>query len=119
MIYESTVFTLTLWRIVKLSREFGSSALMHRLAENGLLYFAVLLVLILFSGIGGNIDRTKLASNGSGILAALSSVVCSWIMFSLYALPVDPRDSSQSRDYETDEEARFAVPMTVMTGDTF
>ncbi|KAG8713465.1 hypothetical protein FRC08_013218 [Ceratobasidium sp. 394] len=119
MIYEFTVFTLTLWRIFRLSREFGSSTLMHRVAENGILYFAVLLVLILFSGIGGGIDRIKLASNGSGILAALSSVVCSRIMFSLYALRAeDARNLSQSGDYETDADAQFAIPMTVMNGDS-
>ncbi|KAG8713464.1 hypothetical protein FRC08_013217, partial [Ceratobasidium sp. 394] len=66
MIYESTVFTLTLWRIVKLSRECGSSPLLQRLAENGVLYFAVLVVLMLFAVIGDRIGGIRLPSNGSG-----------------------------------------------------
>ncbi|KAG8699865.1 hypothetical protein FRC08_005067 [Ceratobasidium sp. 394] len=84
--WEWAVFGLTIWKICKLKESYGATPLMQRLADNGIAYFVVLLLLFLFLCIGGSIDQMKIASNGSGFIAAISSIVCSRVIISLHEL---------------------------------
>ncbi|KAG9087338.1 hypothetical protein FS749_002990 [Ceratobasidium sp. UAMH 11750] len=84
--YDAILFVITVWRAWVSSRTFGSSPLMQRLVENGALHSGVLVVLMLFACIGGATNTLSIPSNGSGILGAMSSVVCSRIIFSLHTL---------------------------------
>ncbi|KAG9086479.1 hypothetical protein FRC07_013078, partial [Ceratobasidium sp. 392] len=77
---------MTVRRVWVLSKEYGSTPLMTRLAENGALHSGVLVVLMMFACIGGRTETVRIASNGSGVLGAMSSVVCSRIIFSLHTL---------------------------------
>ncbi|QRV78428.1 hypothetical protein RhiJN_06443 [Ceratobasidium sp. AG-Ba] len=82
--WEWTVFGLTIWKIWNLQESYGATPLMQRLAQNGIAYFVVLLLLFLFLTIGGSIEQIKIASNGSGFVVAISSVVCSRVIISLH-----------------------------------
>ncbi|CAE6421315.1 unnamed protein product [Rhizoctonia solani] len=86
LVYESTLFCLTIWRIYILSKDFGSTPLMQTLARSGMAYFATLVVLMILACIGGTIQTVKIAANASGVLSAMSSVVCSRMIFSLHRI---------------------------------
>ncbi|KAG9079014.1 hypothetical protein FS749_008911 [Ceratobasidium sp. UAMH 11750] len=113
LFYDTTMFAMTVHRIWVLSKEFGSTPLMGRLAKNGALHSAVLIALMLFSCLGGTSEAVKIASNASGVLGAISSVVCSRIIFSLHALAEEEAKDRcpTSRGGTTGVETRFAVPM--------
>ncbi|KAG9091421.1 hypothetical protein FRC06_000577 [Ceratobasidium sp. 370] len=113
LIYDTTLFGMTVHRIWILSKEYGSTPLMGRLAKNGALHSAVLIALMLFSCLGGTSEAVKIASNASGILGATSSVVCSRIIFSLHALAEEEAKSRlpSSRGWTSGGDTRFAVPM--------
>ncbi|KAG8772748.1 hypothetical protein FRC12_002912 [Ceratobasidium sp. 428] len=113
LIYDSTMFIMTVLRIYVLSSEYGATPLMERLAENGALHSGVLVVLMMFSCIGGTVETVKIAANGSGILGAISSVVCSRIIFSLHTLAEDEANKRLpfSEDKDTSGDIRFAVPL--------
>ncbi|KAG8715623.1 hypothetical protein FRC08_010335 [Ceratobasidium sp. 394] len=119
LFYDTVMFAMTVHRIWILSREFGSTPLMGRLAKNGALHSAVLIALLLFSCIGSTSEVVKIASNGSGVLGVISSIVCSRIMFSLHALAEEEKRNRfpTSRGGTTGVETRFAVPMSDL--DTF
>ncbi|KAG8725829.1 hypothetical protein FRC12_024002 [Ceratobasidium sp. 428] len=113
LIYDSILFVMTVRRVWVLSKEYGSTPLMTRLAENGALHTGVLVVLMMFACAGSRTESIKIASNGSGILGAMSSVVCSRIIFSLHTLA--DREKQQSLPATADEggtrSGRFEVPM--------
>ncbi|KAG9079467.1 hypothetical protein FS749_008513, partial [Ceratobasidium sp. UAMH 11750] len=64
--FDAILFSVTVWRIWTSSREFGSTPLMKRLVENGVLHFAVIVALMVFACIGATTDTLSIPSNGSG-----------------------------------------------------
>ncbi|CAE6432110.1 unnamed protein product [Rhizoctonia solani] len=101
LVYESTLFFLTIWRIYILSKEFGTSPLMQTLARklltgSGMAYFATLVGLMILACIGGTIPTVKIAANASGVLTAISSVVGSRMIFSLYQITNKERQERQA-----------------------
>ncbi|KAH7333581.1 hypothetical protein B0J17DRAFT_709213 [Rhizoctonia solani] len=96
LVYESTLFFLTIWRIYILGKEFGASPLMQTLARNGMAYFATLVGLMILACIGGTIQTVKIAANASGVLTAVSSVVGSRMIFSLYQITNKERQEGQA-----------------------
>ncbi|KAJ1300738.1 hypothetical protein OPQ81_002381 [Rhizoctonia solani] len=66
LVYESSLFVLTIWRIYDLSKDFGATPLMRTLARNGIAYFATLVVLMILACVGGTIQTVKIAANASG-----------------------------------------------------
>ncbi|KAG8692395.1 hypothetical protein FRC09_011218 [Ceratobasidium sp. 395] len=102
LIYDSILFVMTVRRVWVLSKEYGSTPLMTRLAENGALHTGVLVVLMMFACAGSRTESIKIASNGSGR-----------IIFSLHTLA--DREKQQSLPATAGEDAissvRFEVPM--------
>ncbi|CAE6389829.1 unnamed protein product [Rhizoctonia solani] len=89
---------------------------MQTLAQNGMVYFAALVVLMVLACIGGTIETVKIASNASGVLSAISSVVCSRMIFSLYRITRKERledltTPPTSGDTNGSMVPRFAIPM--------
>ncbi|QRW26474.1 F-box-like domain protein [Rhizoctonia solani] len=123
LIYESSLFFLTIWRIYGLSKDFGATPLMQTLARNGMTYFATLVGIMILACIGGTIPPVKIAANGSGVLSAMSSVVCSRMIFSLYRISDkelrERQVSSRSRD-DPDEGIipHFAIPLQSLASTT-
>ncbi|KAG8728563.1 hypothetical protein FRC12_021647, partial [Ceratobasidium sp. 428] len=74
LVYDSILFIMTVRRVWAMSKEYGSTPLMTRLAENGALHAGVLVVAVLFACIGNKIESTKIASSGSSIFGAMPSV---------------------------------------------
>ncbi|KAG8712366.1 hypothetical protein FRC11_000318 [Ceratobasidium sp. 423] len=66
LVYELTLFLLTIWRLYILSKDFGSTPLMQTLAQNEMAYFATLVVLMVLACIGGTIQTLRIAANASG-----------------------------------------------------
>ncbi|KAJ1306036.1 hypothetical protein OPQ81_010749 [Rhizoctonia solani] len=92
-IYESTLFIVTLWKLATMKKYFGSTALSRRLAEH--------------------IKTIQVATNASGVVIAVSSVVCSRIIFSLYQLDEERRRGPDLTNRPvTSLRTDFAVPMT-------
>lgn len=121
MAYESCVFFLTIWKIWRMSRDFGATPLMQRLAQNGVLYFAVIVLIMVLSCVGGTIDAVKIPSNGSGILSSVTSVVCSRMIFSLHRLIEAERQEGLAGSYSVSQTAgvpRFAIPLASMNAST-
>ncbi|KAG9087337.1 hypothetical protein FS749_002989 [Ceratobasidium sp. UAMH 11750] len=113
LVFDTILFVITVWKVWASSRVFGSSPLMQRLAENGALHSGVLVALMVFACIGGTIDTLSVPSNGSGLLGAMSSVVCSRNIFSLHTLAEEER---KRRMLEVIDEnvvgtTRVSVPM--------
>ncbi|KAG9127905.1 hypothetical protein FRC07_007751 [Ceratobasidium sp. 392] len=113
LIYDTTLFLMTVRRVWVLSKEYGSSPLMTRLAENGALHSGVLVVLMMFACVGSKTETIKIASNGSGIVGAMSSVVCSRIIFSLHTFADGEKKQSlpATADEDSVKGAHFQVPM--------
>ncbi|KAG8697874.1 hypothetical protein FRC09_007588 [Ceratobasidium sp. 395] len=113
LVYDSILFIMTVRRVWAMSKEYGSTPLMTRLAENGALHAGVLVVAVLFTCIGNKIESTKIASSGSSIFGAMPSVVCSRIMLSLHTLA--DREKQRYLPTTTGEgttgSLRFGVPM--------
>ncbi|CAE6417288.1 unnamed protein product [Rhizoctonia solani] len=84
VLYEVVVFCLIVWRIWYLGDGLGLTPLMRQLLNNGAWYFAVNLALMLFSCVGSAYPSTIIMANGSGLLTALSSIMCSRIFFSMH-----------------------------------
>ncbi|CEL56655.1 hypothetical protein RSOLAG1IB_07981 [Rhizoctonia solani AG-1 IB] len=84
MVYECTLFILTTWRIYVLSRDYGRTRIMETLAHSGIAYFTILVGLVMLSCFGGTVETIRIAAYGSGGLPAISSVVCSHMIFSLH-----------------------------------
>ncbi|CAE6398674.1 unnamed protein product [Rhizoctonia solani] len=123
LIYESSLFFLTIWRIYGLSKDFGATPLMQTLAHNGTTYFATLVGIMILACIGGTIQPVKIAANASGVLSAMSSVICSRMIFSLYRINdggiQEERTLSHTRD-DLDESTipRFAIPLQSLVSTT-
>ncbi|KAG8739606.1 hypothetical protein FRC12_016263 [Ceratobasidium sp. 428] len=81
------IFSLTLRKVWSLSQDFGASPLMQELIKNGAVHSAVLIIILLFSCVGGANDAIK----GSGLLVALLSIVCSRAIFSLHIFAEEER----------------------------
>ncbi|CAE6457958.1 unnamed protein product [Rhizoctonia solani] len=115
-IYESIIFIVTLWKLLTMKKHFGATILSRRLAEHCIVYFAVRVALIIFACIGSTIRTVQIATNASGIVIAVSSVVCSRIIFSLYQLDEERNHRLSIRDLTYDNEvccgSEFAIPMT-------
>ncbi|KAH7334998.1 hypothetical protein B0J17DRAFT_708540 [Rhizoctonia solani] len=82
--FELVVFCMIMWRIWYLGRGLGLTPLMEQLLKDGASFFAINLALILFSCVGSAYPSTIIVANGSGVLTALSSVMCSRIFFSIH-----------------------------------
>ncbi|CAE6398656.1 unnamed protein product [Rhizoctonia solani] len=118
MIYECALFILTTWRIYVLSRDYGRTRLIETLAHSGITYFAILVGLVMFSCIGGTVESIRIAAYGSGGLPAISSVVCSHMIFSLHQIAREDRDkgypSSPARS-NTGVKPQSAIPLQSVT----
>ncbi|CAE6420443.1 unnamed protein product [Rhizoctonia solani] len=99
-----------------MKKHFGSTPLSRRLAEHGIIYFAVRVTLIIFTCIGGTVKTIQVATNASGIVIAISSIVCSRIIFSLYQLDEERKHNMSTLDLTNDCEPcympEFVIPMT-------
>ncbi|KAG8715624.1 hypothetical protein FRC08_010336 [Ceratobasidium sp. 394] len=84
LLYDLTVFILTVRKVWSLSVEFEVTPLVQCLAKHGALHSVMLLIIVMFACIGGSNDAIKIAAHGSGILAAGLSIVCSRAIFSLH-----------------------------------
>ncbi|CAE6448699.1 unnamed protein product, partial [Rhizoctonia solani] len=84
VLYESLVFGLLVWRIWRLSSGVGLTPLMKQLLKHGASFFAVNFGLMLLSCVGSGYSETIILVNVSGILTALSSIMCSRIFFSMH-----------------------------------
>ncbi|KDN47884.1 hypothetical protein RSAG8_03304, partial [Rhizoctonia solani AG-8 WAC10335] len=115
-IFESTLFILTLWKLGTIKKHYGSTLLSRRLTEDGIAYFAARVALIIFACIGGSIKTIQIATNASGIVTAVSSVVCSRISFSLYQLDEEQKGDLTTLDLTSNCESccrpEFVIPMT-------
>ncbi|CAE6506409.1 unnamed protein product [Rhizoctonia solani] len=121
-IFESTLFILTLWKLGTIKKHYGSTLLSRRLTEeltksySGIAYFAARVALIIFACIGGSIKTIQIATNASGIVIAVSSVVCSRISFSLYQLNEEQKCDLTTLDLTSNCESccrpEFVIPMT-------
>ncbi|KAF8749781.1 hypothetical protein RHS01_09817 [Rhizoctonia solani] len=72
------------WRIWRLSSGVGLTPLMKQLLKHGASFFAVNFGLMLLSCVGSGYSETIILVNVSGILTALSSIMCSRIFFSMH-----------------------------------
>ncbi|KAJ1300737.1 hypothetical protein OPQ81_002380 [Rhizoctonia solani] len=116
LFYESTLFTLMIWRIYTLSKNIGATPLMQTLAKNGIAYFATLVILVILACIGSTIQVIKIGANGSGLFNAVSSVVCSHMIFSLYQTIDDEIQEAHTLsgtrgNPSSDTTPRFAIPL--------
>ncbi|KAH7335047.1 hypothetical protein B0J17DRAFT_770553 [Rhizoctonia solani] len=84
VLYELVIFCLIVWRIWYLDNGLGLTPLMKQLLKHGASFFAVNLALMLFSCVGSAYPSTIIMANGSGLLTALSSIMCSRIFFSMH-----------------------------------
>ncbi|CAE6485418.1 unnamed protein product [Rhizoctonia solani] len=112
-IFESSLFILTLWKIGMMRDYIGTTRLSRRLAEHGVAYFAIRVVMITFACIGGSVRTIQIATNASGLLTSISSVVCSRMMFSLHELNSKPREGMTSITSDDDIYSfpEFAIPL--------
>ncbi|KAG8697209.1 hypothetical protein FRC08_006670 [Ceratobasidium sp. 394] len=96
------------------SREFGSTPLMQRLVENSTLHFGVLIVLLLFACVASTTKTLNVPPNASGIIGAISSVVCSRIIFSLltFADEEGTQGLTELTGRYVSGELGAAIPMT-------
>ncbi|CAE7149758.1 unnamed protein product [Rhizoctonia solani] len=120
LMYESTLFLFTIWRIYALSKDFESTPLMQTLGQNGMAYFATLVALMVLACVGGTIQTVKIAANASGVLSAISSVVGSRMIFSLYRITHKERQEDQTfsvtcGDTNGSTIPQFAVPLQSLT----
>ncbi|KDN35191.1 hypothetical protein RSAG8_11800, partial [Rhizoctonia solani AG-8 WAC10335] len=91
VLYELVIFCLIVRRIWQLGDGLGLTPLMRQLLKNGATFFAVNLGLMLFSCVGSAYPSTIIMANGSGLLAALSSIMCSRIFFSMHEFASEDR----------------------------
>ncbi|CAE6478834.1 unnamed protein product, partial [Rhizoctonia solani] len=91
VLYELAIFCLIMWRIWYLGDGLGLTPLMRQLLKNGVSFFAVNLALMLFSCVGSAYPSTVIIANGSGLLTALSSTMCSRIFFSMHDFASEDR----------------------------
>ncbi|CAE6528873.1 unnamed protein product [Rhizoctonia solani] len=112
-IFESSLFILTLWKIGTMRDYIGTTRLSRRLAEHGVAYFAIRVVMITFACIGGSVRTIQIATNASGLLTSISSVVCSRMMFSLHELNSKPQEGMTSITSDDDIYSfpEFAIPL--------
>ncbi|KAG8726218.1 hypothetical protein FRC12_023602, partial [Ceratobasidium sp. 428] len=112
LLYDVTMFTLTLWKVWSLSQDFGASPLMQQLMKNGAFHSAVLITILMFSCIGGANEAIKIAAHGSGFLAASLSIVCSRAILSLHTFAEEERKKHlpSAKTSGGASELRFADP---------
>ncbi|QRV88572.1 F-box-like domain protein [Ceratobasidium sp. AG-Ba] len=115
MIYESTVFCLTVWKAWKIRKGSGATPLTRRLAENASRYFVVLLAISLFSSLGTTNPKLEVAANVSGIYSSLSSVVCSRVIISLYEFGTQEKSQfSASAGGTANSNPTFELPLSAL-----
>ncbi|KAH7335013.1 hypothetical protein B0J17DRAFT_720535 [Rhizoctonia solani] len=116
--FELVVFCILVWRIWYLGHRLGLTSLMKELLKNDTSFFAINLALILFSCVGSAHSSIVIVADGSGVLTALSSVICSSIFFSMHdfargdQVRVSPGSplTTGARGRAT-ISAQFAIPM--------
>ncbi|CAE6416759.1 unnamed protein product [Rhizoctonia solani] len=91
VLYELLVFSLIVWRVWQLGDGLSLTPLLKQLLTNGAWYFAVNLGLMLFSCVGAAYPATIIMANASGLLTALSSIMCSRIFFSMHEFAREDR----------------------------
>ncbi|CAE6427544.1 unnamed protein product [Rhizoctonia solani] len=91
VLYELVIFCLIVWRIRYLGNGLGLTPLMKQLLKHGVSFFALNLALMLFSCVGSAYPSTIIMANGSGLLTALSSIMCSRIFFSMHEFAREDR----------------------------
>ncbi|CAE6469922.1 unnamed protein product [Rhizoctonia solani] len=89
---------------------------MQTLAHNGMAYFAALVGIMILACVAGVIPPLKIAANGSGVLSAIASVVCSHMVFSLYRTTNNQTNRGQTTAAtrsgpNEDVTTRFAIPL--------
>ncbi|CAE6428041.1 unnamed protein product [Rhizoctonia solani] len=120
MIYETTLFILTLWRIRTLAKGVGASPLLVTLRANEMAYFGALVALVVMGWTGTRIHHLKIATNVSGLFTAISSAVCSHMIFSLYEINgaeiLESYADSRTRSNPSNGIIpRFAIPLQSFT----
>ncbi|KAG9089149.1 hypothetical protein FRC06_001691 [Ceratobasidium sp. 370] len=83
-IFETIILIATAWRTRTLMSEFGPMPLVDQLYKDGSIFYAAILLVILFTCIGATIPSVELAAVGSGIYPALGSVLCNRLILSLH-----------------------------------
>ncbi|QRW25540.1 F-box-like domain protein [Rhizoctonia solani] len=121
VLYELVVFCMIVWKVWDLGRGLGLTPLMKQLLKHGASFFAVNLGVMLFSCVGSAYPSTIIAANGSGLLTALSSIMCSRIFFSMHDFASEdrvhisigpPLSSGRGSGIIS---GQFAIPMQTMT----
>lgn len=79
---ETALFLMTVYKPWKLSRGQMSTPLMTKLIQNGTQYYVVVLGALLFIIIGSLFPQTNHAVNGSGLLTAVWSSMCTRLILS-------------------------------------
>ncbi|KAG8739808.1 hypothetical protein FRC10_005153 [Ceratobasidium sp. 414] len=93
--YESVIFALTLWKTWKLSQEFGAMGLANRLLIDGSLYYAFVLVVLLFCCVGSTFESFRRAAVTSGFMVSMTSLMCNRMILSLHVFTDQAREAGQ------------------------
>lgn len=93
---ETVLFVMTVYKPWKMSRTRMSTPLMTKLIRNGTQYYVVVLGALLFVVIGSILPPTNHAVNGSGLLTAVWSSMCTRIILSGRSWHVGANNSSNS-----------------------
>ncbi|KAG8697668.1 hypothetical protein FRC08_006380 [Ceratobasidium sp. 394] len=83
-VFETVVFLLALRKAIQLSSPFGTTPLVEHLLEDGSFFYVAILLVVLFTSIGGAMPTLRMAAVASGFYTAFSSVLCSRMIFSLH-----------------------------------
>ncbi|KAH7335015.1 hypothetical protein B0J17DRAFT_770529 [Rhizoctonia solani] len=122
VLYELLVFCLIVWRVWQLGGGLSLTPLLKQLLTNGASYFAVNLGLMLFSCIGAAYPSTIIMANASGLLTALSSIMCSRIFFSMYEFAREDRvrisPGPPGARGDASMSCQFAIPMETFSNDS-
>lgn len=122
VLYESLVFGLLVWRIWRLTSGVGLTPLLGQLLKHGASFFAVNFGLMIISCVGSGYSKTIIIVNVSGVLTALSSLMCSRIFFSLYEFANMDRGQISvgqlaTGPTEASVSGHFGVPMETFRDD--
>ncbi|KAG9081981.1 hypothetical protein FS749_007248 [Ceratobasidium sp. UAMH 11750] len=83
-VVETMVFLLALRKTMQLNSQLGATPLVEHLLKDGSFFYAAILLVVLFTCIGGITHDLRMAVVFSGFYTAVSSVLCSHMIFSLH-----------------------------------
>ncbi|KAG8700419.1 hypothetical protein FRC08_004715 [Ceratobasidium sp. 394] len=84
-VFETVVFLLALRKTIQLNSQFGTTPMVEHLLKDGSFFYGAILLVVLFTSIGGAMPILRMAAVTSGFFTAFSSVLCSRMIFSLHA----------------------------------